>query len=224
MQSKDFRDVSYEEELQRAKWYKEDLDKGGWSEIHKTTETTYWMKIFPEEEVPIKTLMMWDLPVPVDKVEKALNPSNTEIRKKWDEGFSDHEVLKSYSDGSYLTYLKVLTSFPLADRSFVMYNPPVQNVHWYGKEAKLMIDKNGWDDSKPAGEDGCVRATNGGNLTIFTPDEKNPTRACKVFALRNSNYNGWIPQALMRLVLPRSVPRVFDLYRKNIIEACNKYF
>lgn len=28
MEKEDFREISYEEELQRAKWFKEDLEKG----------------------------------------------------------------------------------------------------------------------------------------------------------------------------------------------------
>ena len=36
-----FRDYSLEEEIQRAKWFKEDLDKGGWDEIHKGPDVTY---------------------------------------------------------------------------------------------------------------------------------------------------------------------------------------
>lgn len=224
MQSPKFRNVSQEEELKKAKWYKEDLDKGGWRELHKSAGAAYWMKVFPEEEIKIKILMMWELPVPVHKVVKALSPSNIEIRKRWDEAFADPEVLKSYSDGSHVIYIKVLTPFPLWDRSFVAYNPPDQNVDWYGKEAKMILDIPAWDESKPVGEDGCVRATNGGNFTILVPDDKDPTGACKVFALRHNNYKGWVPQALMRYVLPLRLPTTLNLYRKTIIAGCNKYF
>ena len=182
------------------------------------------MKTLHGEEVPGKTLLMIDLPVPVDKVVEILHPSQTENRKKWDQAFADHEILESYPDGSYVTYLKVITSWPLTDRSFVMFSPPPQKVDWYGKDAMMIIDKNAWHNSKPRGADGCVRATNGGNFTILIPDEKDPTGACKMFGLRNNKYNGWLPQAVMRIALSMKLPSTFNLYRKGIIEAYNKYY
>ena len=167
---------------------------------------------------------MIDLPVPADKVVEILHPSKMEFRRKWDQAFKDQEVLESYPDGSCVIYARVITSLPLSDRSFVVFNPPPQKVDWYGKEATMMIDKNAWHKSKPDGADGTVRATNGGNFTIIIPDEKDPTGACKLFGLKNNKFNGWLPQAGMRSALSKRLPSTFNLFRQGIIEAYNKYF
>ena len=35
-----FRDYNLEEEIQRAKWFNEDLDKGDWGELYKDPDVT----------------------------------------------------------------------------------------------------------------------------------------------------------------------------------------
>ena len=60
---------------------------------------------------------------------------------------------------------------------------------------------------------------------MIIPDENNPTGACKVFALRNNNYNGWLPKTgVIEFVLARKIPATFNQWREGIIEAYNKHF
>ncbi|KAJ7390136.1 hypothetical protein OS493_027174 [Desmophyllum pertusum] len=122
MQSTDFRNVSFDEELKRAKWFKDDLDKGGWDEVYRSPGAMFWMKTLPDQEVPIKTLFLFDMPMPADKIKEVMHPSNLEIRKKWDRAFLDHEILQSYSDGSFVTASKINVSWPLYDRSFILFS------------------------------------------------------------------------------------------------------
>ncbi|KAL9958646.1 hypothetical protein ACROYT_G035694 [Oculina patagonica] len=224
MDSTDFRTFSYDDELQRAKWFKEDLDKGGWDVVHRSPGAMYWMKTFHEEEVPLKTLFMFDMPIPAKKLLEVTNWSNIETRRKWDRAFLYHEVLESNPDGSYLTVTRIKTSWPLKDRSFVMFEPPAKQVDWYGQEAFMAIQKNAWHPSRPAGADGCVRVTNGGNFTIIIPDKDNPTEQCKMFALKNNNYNGNFPKTKLRCFLAKKIPKTFNLLREGIIDGYNKYF
>ena len=60
---------------------------------------------------------------------------------------------------------------------------------------------------------------------MIIPDENNPTGACRVFALRNNNYNGHLPKTgVARIVLSKKIPATFNQWREGIIEAYNKYF
>ena len=43
-----FTSFSYEEEIERAEWFKNDLDQGGWKEVHNSPGRVYWEKTFPE--------------------------------------------------------------------------------------------------------------------------------------------------------------------------------
>lgn len=130
-----FRSFTYEEELQRAKWLKEDLDKGGWSQVHKSPGASYWMKTFHSDEVPIKTLFTFEMPMSAEKFVELLNPSNQEIRKKWDVTFKDHAILEAYPDnGGYVTSSRIETTWPLADREFILFIPPAVQIDWYGKK------------------------------------------------------------------------------------------
>ena len=220
-----FRSFTYEEELQRAKWFKEDLDKGGWREVHKSPGVCYWMKTIRDAEVPIKSLFTFDMPMPAEKFVELLNPSNQEIRKKWDEAFQDHAILEAYPDnGGYVTSSRIKTTGPLTDREFVLFIPPAVQVDWYGKQSYLIIQKNAWHPSKPENEGGLVRAKNGGNFYIVTPDEKQPEAACKVFSLTNNNYNGWLPKTNVEWMLSKAVPRGFNKLRDGMIAGYKKYF
>lgn len=51
-----FTSFSFEKEIERAEWFKNDLDQGGWKEIHNSPGRVYWRKTFPENEVPLKIL------------------------------------------------------------------------------------------------------------------------------------------------------------------------
>ncbi|KAJ7371518.1 hypothetical protein OS493_024858 [Desmophyllum pertusum] len=227
MQSKEsesWRSVSYEEELQRAKWYKEDLDKGdGWTLAAKGPGYSYWIKTIGGDEVPIKIIYTVDMPFPADVFVQLLDAKNLQARNDWDKSFVEHEILGAYPDG-YVTYMRALLSWPLTDRSFVLYLPTSKEVDWYGKRARFLLIKHGWHPSKPEGEDGLIRATNGGNFYVVMPDENQPEAACRVFGLTNNLYNGWIPKTNMEWMQKRIVPGKFNEWRENMVEGYKKYF
>ena len=88
-----FRSISYEDELQRAKWFKEDLDKGdGWSVTGKGPGYTYWIKAIHEDEVPMNIVYVVDMPFPTKVFALLLDPRNLEARRDWDKAFVDHET------------------------------------------------------------------------------------------------------------------------------------
>lgn len=221
-----FRSFTYEEELKRAKWFKQDLETGtGWSEAYKGPGVSYWIKTFHEEEVPTKILFTFEMPMPAESFVQLLHPSNQEIRNQWDEAFKEHATLEVYPDnGGYVTFMRAIASWPLTDRGFVLFIPPTKEVDWHGKQSLFVIQKDAWHPSKPEDEDGLVRATNGGNFFIITPSEKEPEAACKVFGLTNNNYNGWLPKTNMEWMLSRVVPRSFNKLRQDMIKGYRKYF
>ena len=221
-----FRSISYEDELQRAKWFKEDLDKGdGWSVAGQGPGYTYWIKTIHSDKVPTKIVYLIDMPFPVKVFDQLLDPQNMKSRQDWDKAFVEHEILEAYpDDGGYVTYMRALLSFPLKDRSFVLYLLPAKEVDWYGKKALFFLIKDGWHASKPEGKDGLVRATNGGNFYVVTPDEKKPDAACTVFGLTNNLYNGWIPKTNMEWMQKLIVPRKFNEWRENMVDGYEKYF
>lgn len=51
-----FPSFEFEREIERAEWFKENLDKGGWKEAYKGCGCANWIKTFPSDEVPIKVL------------------------------------------------------------------------------------------------------------------------------------------------------------------------
>lgn len=194
--------------------------------MHRSPGSIYWMKTYRDQDVPMKTLFMLDVPIPAKKAMEMLSTFNIELRKKWDQAFLDHEILESYSDGQCVFY-RLPVSWPLSDRSYVLFGPPAKQVDWYGQDAFLLIQKNAWHPSKPADADKSVRATNGGNFTILIPDEKDPTGgACKMFGLRNNNYNGVLPKSghIISFVISRKFPASFNHFRECMIEGYSKYF
>lgn len=63
----------------------------------------YWMKIFYDDEVFIKSFFMFDMLMFIEKFVEFLNFLNQEICKKWDEVFKDYVILEVYFDnGGYL--------------------------------------------------------------------------------------------------------------------------
>ena len=96
-----FPSIDFQEEIARAKWFKEDLDKGGWREVYKGPVSNYWIKSFPKEKVPIKVLFTYDLPMPAKKCLQMLHPSTQDSRLKWDDVFVDLEILEAYPDGGF---------------------------------------------------------------------------------------------------------------------------
>lgn len=201
------------------------MDKGGWSEAYKSAGASFWIKTFHDEDVPTKILFTFEMPMPAESFVQLLHPSNQEIRNKWDGAFKEHATLEAYpGDEGYVTFMRAKASWPLTDRGFVLFLPPNKEVDWYGKKSLFVIQKNAWHPSKPANEDGLVRATNGGNFFIVTPDENEPKAACKVFGLTNNNYNGWLPKTNIKWLLSRVVPRSFNKLREDMINGYRKYF
>jgi len=108
--------------MERIKSLKEDLDKGEWwTEAYKGPGSAYWITTFPDEEVSIKILFTYDMPMPAEKFLQLLHPSAQESRHKWDDGFNDLEILEAYADGGLITYMRAVTSWPLTDRSCVLF-------------------------------------------------------------------------------------------------------
>ena len=227
MQSKEnfLASFSHEKEYVRAKWYKEDLDKGGWKEVARGPGYIYWIKTFPDEEVPIKVLSLVDMPLSVEMYLEILHPRNQDKRDKWDKAFLDHEILETYPDDQGIVrFMRYPAKFPVWDRSFVLFFPPTREIDWFGKRAFIQIQKNAWHPSKPEGADGLIRATNGGNFTVIIPDEKKPEEACTLFSLSTNNYNGWLPSTHIEWIVGRKVPASFNTFLANIVEGYKKYF
>ena len=227
MQSTDdfFTSFSYDKEIERAKWFKNDLDKGGWNEIHRSPGAVYWQKTFPDNEVPIKFLFKIDLPLSAKSYLEMVNPKNMDVRNKWDQAFVDQEIVKTYPDDQgYIFFLPVSTPCPLQDRSFMLFSPPTKEIDWYGKRGYILIQKNAWHSSKPAGADGRIRVTNGGNFFVITPDETKPDSASKVFSLSNNNYNGWMPKRHVERFISKSVVSTFNRFFECVIQGYNEYY
>lgn len=221
-----FPTLDFEKEVERAKWFKEDLEKGGWNERFKVPgRFESWSKTFPEEEVAVKVLFLFrDMPLSAEKFAEMVHPSNMDIRTKWDEAFADLETLEVGPDGARIVSTRIALSCPLYDRDMVLFVSPTKQVDWYGKKSYAMFVKNASHPSKPAGGSGLVRATNGGNFYIASPDENDPENKCQVFGLTNNNYNGWLPNARMERVIGKKAPKVFHKLQDNIIEGYKKYF
>ena len=228
MEPKDqsFPQLDFEKEVQRAKWFKEDLAKGGWNRRFKVTgRFDSWSKTFQKEECAVKVLFLFqDMPMPAEKFAEMMHPSNMETRTKWDDAFQDIEILETGPDGSIIVSTRIALSWPLTDREMVLHVSTNREIDWYGKKAFAMFVKNASHPSKPVGGHGLVRATNGGNFYIISPDEEEPDSKCQVFGLTNNNYNGRLPNARMEFLVGRKAPKVFRKLQNNVIDAYDKYF
>ena len=110
-----------------------------------------------------------------------------------------YDVLEKYPDGGgYVTYTINRLFCPVADRNFVIFNQLHKEIDWYGKKSTLIVFKNAWHPSKPEDVDGIIRATNGGNFIVITPDDNEPETACKLFGLTCNNYKGWLPTFMVQ--------------------------
>ena len=226
MESKDqsFRYFTVEEELQRAKWFKEDLDKGGWKQALTGPGFTYWIKTFPDQEVPVKVLYTRDMPMSAKTLAQLLDPKNLEVRKKWDGFFRDIEMLEVYPEnGGYLLYSRSELLWPISDRGFVAFETSPMNVDWYGKKAFLIVFKHAWHPSKPENTARVVMGTNGGNFYLAMPDDKNPETACTLFGLIHNNFNGWIPKSNMEWLFRKVSTAGQNLYLDSVIKGSEKY-
>ena len=215
-----FRDYNLEKELQRAKWFKEDLDKGGWREVHKGPNVNIWTKTFPGEEIPVKILYSHVLPMSVKKYCQLADPLNIEFRKKWDKSCAVIDVLEKYPhDGGYTMYTLKKFPWPMADRDFVAFIQLHKEIDWYGKKSTLIVLKNAWHLSKPENVDGVIRTTHVENFIVATPDDNEPETACKVLGLSCNNYNGYLP----KFFVTKAIPRIFNKGRQDIIKGFKTY-
>ena len=228
MQSKQqsFPSLDFEKEVERAKWFKTDLEKGSWNQRYKVPgEFDSWSNTFPQEEVPIKTLFMFEaLPLTAEKFAEMVHPSNMDIRIKWDNAFQDLETLEVAPDEGRIVYTRAALSCPLTDRTLVLYVSPPKEVDWFGKKAFAMFVKNATHPSKPKEPISLIRATNGGNFYIAVPDENEPDIKCNVFGLTNNNYNGWLPNTGIEWLVGGKASKVFYKLRQNIVKGYDQHF
>ena len=112
--------------------------------------------------------------------------------------------------------------FPFTNRDFVIYfSPPYETSDWFGKKAYATFQRNATHSSRPAGVDGNVRASNGGNFTITIPNDEDPEHKSEMWLLTTNNYNGRISR---ECIIGRSAPKVFYPLRKSILEGYREYF
>ena len=186
MQSTDdfFTSFSYEKEIERAKWFKNDLGKGGWNEVHNSPGAVYWQKTFPDYEVPIKMLFKIDLPLSAESYMEMVNPKNMEVRKKWDRVFRDQEIVKAYPDNQgFIFYLPFSTPWSLWDRSFMLFSPPTWKKST-GSASELIFwsrRTRGIHQNLQEQTAELERLTEG-IFFLITPDEKDPNSACTLFS------------------------------------------
>ena len=212
-------------EVERAKWFKEDLDKGSWNEVHKSPGHVFWIKTFPKDEIPINILSSIDLPLTAEIYMESVDPKNQDKRNKWDKTFVEHEILQTYLDNKgVVRFMRYPISYPLWDRSFVLYIPPPKEIDWFGTRAFIQIQKDTWHPSKLEGDDGLVRATNGGDFVVIIPNESNPRAACTLLSLFKNNFNGWLPRKHIEYIVGSIIPASFCQYLASMVEGYEKYF
>ena len=90
------------------------------------------------------------MPMPAEKFLQLSHPSTQESRHKWDDGFKDLEILEAYADGGFITYMRAVTSWPLTDRSFVLFYPPIKEVDWFGKRAFVLLCSRRTQPTRPS--------------------------------------------------------------------------
>jgi len=117
--------------------------------------------------------------------------------------------------------MRVVTPWPVVDRSYVLLNSPIKEIDWYGKQAYIIFQRNITHSSKPKGEDGTVRAFNGENFYLAVPDENEPESACEVLGLLNNLFKGWIPDN--EFVTAKLVPRGIGKLRESMTKAYETY-
>ncbi|XP_028411439.1 uncharacterized protein LOC114533999 [Dendronephthya gigantea] len=217
---------SCEEVLAQAKWYHDDLQKGGWREIYKEEgKATFWLKNFPNEEIRTKVLVKYQLPLTIQQFIEISNPKNMEFRAQWDKGFVGNEILEEYPDGGgYLVSNRVEMPWPFWDREFVLFTTPAIEVEWYDKQAYLIPYINASHKSKPANEGPYVRATNGGQFVIATANESDPDHSCTIFGLSHNLYNGNMPSRGITWLIARAVPKGFLKFYDSMVEGYKSFF
>jgi hypothetical protein len=134
------------------------------------------------------------------------------------------EILEKLPNGGCIARSVLNLSFPLSDRDYVLYfSPPYETSDWFGKKAFAIFFLDATHPSRPAGADGIVRATNGGNFYIAVHDEEEPGHKCETLMLSTNNYNGWLPKSNEWLVAKKA-PKVFYHLRQCVIGGYKEYF
>lgn len=215
---------SYDEQLSRARWFKEDLEKGGWNVAHKDERSTFWVKVIPEHDISINVLYEYKMPLSAENFSKVFSPKSMKDRAKWDRAWLDIKLLETYPDGGgHVAALRSKFSAPFSDRDFVVFFPPEKEIDWYGKRAIYNGTVHATHPSKPANVGGVVRATNGGNIYIAIPDEKDPENACTLFGLSCNDYHARLPTFVWAKILSRKLPRTFIDSFEGMVDGYNNY-
>ncbi|XP_028411411.1 uncharacterized protein LOC114533973 [Dendronephthya gigantea] len=217
---------SCEEMLAKAKWYHEDLQKGGWREIYNERDKAqFWIKNFPGEEVRTKVLFKYQLALSVQQFSEVSSPKKLEFRVQWDKAFFGNELLEEYPDGGgYLVCFRTKMPWPLCDREFLTFTTEAIEVKWYDKQAYLIPYMNALHKSKPANEGPYVRVTNGGQFVIATANESDPDHSCTIFGLSHNLYNGNMPSKGITWLLARAVPKAFLNFYGSMLEGHKRFF
>ena len=207
-----------------AKLLKQDLDNGeGWTQrLHVPNEYNSWSKTCPDDDVPVKVIHRFEnMPMSAEKFIEMMSPEKMELRMKWDKS-EVIEILEKLPNKGCIGRTVVDLPFPLSNRDFVVYfSPPYETDDWFGKKAFATFQRNATHPSRPAGVDGIVRASNGGNFTITVPDDEEPENKSEMWMLTTNNYNGWVSS---EFVIGRRAPKVFYPLRKSILEGYKEYF
>ncbi|CAB4003589.1 uncharacterized protein LOC110053142 [Paramuricea clavata] len=214
--------LDVEKAWEKAKFLKQDLDKGvGWTQRYQiVNEYNSWTKTFPNEEVRVKLLYRYEnMPMSAEKFIEMMSAD----KREWDKN-SVLEILEKLPNGGCIARSVLNLSFPLSDRDYILYiSPPYETSDWFGKKAFAIFILDATHPSRPAGADGVVRATNGGNFYIAVQDEEEPGHKCETFMLSTNNYNGWVPKSNERLVAKKA-PKHFYHIRQDVVEGYNEYF
>ena len=134
------------------------------------------------------------------------------------------EILEKLPNGGCTARSVLNLSFPFSERDNVVYiSPPYETSDWFGKKAFAIFFLDATHPSRPAGADGIVRATNGGNFYIAVQDEEEPEHKCETLMLATNNYNGRLPKNDEWLVAKKA-PKFFYHIRHLVIEGYKEYF
>jgi hypothetical protein len=135
------------------------------------------------------------------------------------------KMLEKLPNGGCIVRSVMSLSFPLSDRDYLVYfSPPYETSDWFGKKAFAIFLLDATHPSRPAGADGIVRATNGGNFYIAVPDEEEPGHKCEALMLSANNNNGWLSKNNEWLVTRIASRNLFYHLRHLVIEGYKEYF
>ena len=212
-------EFSWDEELERVLWFKDDLKKGGWRKMKSFPGAIYHMKVFKDEPCPLKCLLEWDLPIPAEIAFNACYV-NLEERSTWDNEFPGTKFLETKEDGGRVVYSEKENPWPIATRGFMML---LRTKAFTDPKYWLASYRNATHPSVPADGD-VIRVINGNNFNYIIEDEEKPDEACKLFALSCNDYGGWLPKLSM-FFWGELLINILERQRHNILKAnAEKYF